>query len=72
VVKEFSVPRDVHNVQHFLGLSSFYRRFVISFVRTAHPREYELGLSEVNRYVCVQKQDSSLICSIVVFIVSEV
>ena len=56
VVKEFSVPRDVHNVQHFLGLSSFYRRFVPSFARTAHPREYELGLSEVNRYVCVQSR----------------
>jgi len=34
---EFSVPRDVHNVRHFLRLASFYRRFIPLFARIDHP-----------------------------------
>ena len=36
-VKEFAVPRDVHEVRRFLGLSSYYRRFIPAFAKIAHP-----------------------------------
>lgn len=36
-VKEFATPRDVHAVRRFLGLASYYRRFVPSFAKLAHP-----------------------------------
>ena len=36
-VKEFPVPCDVHEVRRFLGLASYYRRFVPCFAKIAHP-----------------------------------
>ncbi len=36
-VKEFPRPKSVHEVRQFLGLTSYYRRFVKSFARTAQP-----------------------------------
>ena len=36
-VKEFATPGDVHAVRRFLGLASYYRRFVPSFAKLAHP-----------------------------------
>ena len=35
-VKEFATPRDVHAVRRFLGLASYYRRFVPLFAKLAH------------------------------------
>ena len=36
-VKEFPVPRDVRQVRQFLGLSSYYRRFIAQFAKVAKP-----------------------------------
>ena len=36
-VTEFSVPKDVRGVRQFLGLASYYRRFIPSFAKVAHP-----------------------------------
>ena len=36
-VKEFLVPKDIKNLKRFLGLCSFYRRFVCNFARIAEP-----------------------------------
>ena len=36
-VKQYKVPHDLHTVRQFLGLTSFYRRFVPGFARIASP-----------------------------------
>ena len=36
-VKQYKVPHDVHTVRQFLGLTSFYRRFVPGFAQIASP-----------------------------------
>ena len=36
-VKQYKVPHDLYTVRHFLGLTSFYRRFVPGFARIASP-----------------------------------
>ena len=36
-VREFKVPTDVREVRQFLGLASYYWRFVQSFAKIAHP-----------------------------------
>lgn len=36
-VREFKVPANVREVRQFLGLASYYRRFIPSFARIAHP-----------------------------------
>ena len=36
-VKEFTVPQDVKGVQRFLGLDSYYRRFIPKLAKIAHP-----------------------------------
>ena len=36
-VKEFPTPKNVQDVQRFLGLSSYYRRFICNFARIAAP-----------------------------------
>ena len=36
-VKDFPTPKSVHEVRQFLGLTSYYRRFIKSFAKTAQP-----------------------------------
>ena len=36
-VKDFPVPTDVTKVQQFLGLASYYRRFIPGFAKVANP-----------------------------------
>ena len=36
-VREFPQPKDIHDVRRFLGLSSYYRRFIPNFARIAQP-----------------------------------
>ena len=36
-VKQFPTPRNVREVRQFLGLSSYYRRFIPSFAKCAQP-----------------------------------
>ena len=34
-VKQYKVPHDLHTVRQFLGITSFYRRFVPGFAQIA-------------------------------------
>src|SRR2546429_9121326 len=36
-VKDFPVPKDVNGVRRFLGLASYYRRFIPQFAHIASP-----------------------------------
>ena len=36
-VREYPVPTDATKVRQFLGLASYYRRFIPEFARIAHP-----------------------------------
>ena len=36
-MKDFEAPKDLHQLRQFLGLASYYRRFVPGFAKTAHP-----------------------------------
>jgi len=36
-VKNFSIPRNIYEVQNFLGLSSYFRKFVQGFAHIAKP-----------------------------------
>ena len=39
-VREFPTPKNVHEVRRFLGLASYYRRFIQSFASIAAPLHY--------------------------------
>jgi len=43
LVKEWPEPRDVHEVRSFLGLASYYRRFVPTFAEIAAPLHALMG-----------------------------
>ena len=36
-VREFPVPRNIQEVCRFLGLSSYYRKFIAEFAKVAQP-----------------------------------
>jgi hypothetical protein len=36
-IREWSSPNNVTKVRSFMGLSSYYRRFIVGFSRIAHP-----------------------------------
>ena len=36
-VQQFPVPKSVHDVRRFLGLSSYYRKFIRNFAKIASP-----------------------------------
>ena len=36
-VQEFPVPNDVRELRRFLGLASYYRKFIPQFARIAEP-----------------------------------
>jgi hypothetical protein len=36
-IREWSVPRNVMEVRSFMGLASYYRRFIAEFSKIAHP-----------------------------------
>lgn len=36
-VKEFPVPKNIHNIRQFLGLTGFFRRFVEKYAEIARP-----------------------------------
>ena len=39
-VKDFPVPTDVTKLKQFLGLASYYRRFIPGFAKLAHPLHF--------------------------------
>ena len=39
-VRDFPVPKAVHDVRRFLGMASYYRRFIYNFARIAAPLHY--------------------------------
>ena len=59
VVQQFPVPKDIKGVRQFLGLSSYYRRFVPSFAKIAQPL-YALTRKEVPFQWMPSCQDSFL------------
>jgi hypothetical protein len=36
-IREWTVPRNVVEVRSFMGLASYYRRFIAGFSKIAHP-----------------------------------
>lgn len=36
-VKKFPVPRNIKQLQSFLGLANYYRKFIVNFSKIAHP-----------------------------------
>jgi hypothetical protein len=36
-IREWSAPRNVEEVRSFMGLPSYYRRFITGFSKIAHP-----------------------------------
>lgn len=36
-IEEFPAPKDIHEVRRFLGLASFFRRFIVNFAAKAKP-----------------------------------
>ena len=36
-VREYPTPRDIHGLRRFLGMASYYRRFIAGFARIAEP-----------------------------------
>jgi hypothetical protein len=43
-VKEFPAPLSAHDVRRYLGLASYYRRFISNFSRVARPLHQEPSL----------------------------
>lgn len=39
-VKEFPTPSNVHEIRRFLGLPSYYRKFIHNFAKIASPLHY--------------------------------
>ena len=54
-VQEFLLPRDIRELRHFLGLASYYRRFIPQFSKIAEPlhnltrKEVEFVWSEASQ-----------------------
>jgi len=36
-ILEWSVPTDIKQLQSFLGLAKYYRRFILEFAALTHP-----------------------------------
>ena len=56
-VKDFPEPTDVTKVRQFLGLASYYRRFVPGFAKIAHPL-HNLTKKGVDFYWSVECQST--------------
>ncbi len=62
VVKEFPTPKNVKNIQQFLGLASYYRKFVPKFSNHFRPlsdltikdREWTWGVVEVDAFEAIK------------------
>ena len=48
-IKDWPTPRTVHHVRQFVGLCSYYRRFIKEFARIAAPMHELLKLPEATR-----------------------
>jgi hypothetical protein len=36
-IREWSMPKNVTEVRSFMGLAGYYKRFIVGFLRIAHP-----------------------------------
>ena len=60
-VRDWPVPRDLHEVRSFVGLCSYYRRHIQGFMELAAPL-YELatkGQTVVPRHRCERRRNGS-------------
>nr|CAD2195887.1 unnamed protein product [Meloidogyne enterolobii] len=65
VIKNFSIPTNVKEVKRFLGLTSFFRKFISNFASIAWPlndltrgneRKFEWGEKEENAFIKLKEQ----------------
>ena len=57
VIKEWRVPKNIHELRSFIGMCAYYRRFIAQFSSIAGPLH---NLTKKNvRYVWLDKQDKA-------------
>jgi hypothetical protein len=56
-VMDWKTPKSIHQVQNFLGLTGYYRRFILNFSKISKPIT-EL-LKKGTKYVCSKQCDEA-------------
>ena len=56
ILKEWPIPKNIHELRIFLGLANFYRRFIIAFNHIAWPLNQLTKGNEKNVFKCTVTQ----------------